>query len=261
VHLEGPDGQRVTTLQPQLQWTGRLWNTVNWLLQLPERERKTDAPAQLVKIMGPYGTLPYTCEAHQAVMLIGAGVGFPSTGSMLRKILDDNAALPAEERKAVCFMWTATKVDQLLLCFPSLLVDLARYVSKKSIEDLKSWLTIKIFVSSFDPGDFLSVNPEKHLSPEGANSETSLRSVREWLLGSDGDSHDEDGTYICQGSLGASFGDVLRCSLFTKEHLVRRQRSLGVCFCGPQDLCSWIRSEQANTLLPVKVQFHSECAG
>lgn len=256
VNLQGADGTTLKALKPELQWTGRLWNLVQWML-LVHGEKGTP-PEQHVRIMGPYGTMPYTCEAHQAVMLIGAGVGFPSTGAMLRKLLHDNLEKPPEERKAVCFMWTASKVDQLLLCFPSLLVDLTRYVHKKSLEDLKSWLTIKIFISSFDAGDFLNIEPGKRLFPESQEMAEKLTVVREWLLGKDGEQEDEDGTYIAQGSLGASFSDILRNSHFTRDEVMKKSQSLGVCFCGPQDLCSWIRHNISSTKLPMKVEFNSE---
>merc|ERR1739844_444311 len=127
---------------------------------------------------------------------------------MLRRLLHDNLDAPKDEKKSVCFMWTASNVDQLLLCFPSLLVDLTRYVNQKSLEDLKSWLTVKIFISSFDAGDFLNIDPTKRLFPESQSMAGDLSKVREWLLGKDGDENDSDGTYIAQGSLGASFADI-----------------------------------------------------
>jgi len=176
---------------------------------------------------------------------------------MLRKLLHDNAELPAEARKSVCFMWTASKVDQLLLCFPSLLVDLAWYVEKRSLEDLKSWLTIKIFISSFDAEDFLSVTPGPRLFPDCPRMAGMLTKVQEWILGKDGVA-DADGTYIAQGSLGASFGDILRCSRFVSREVLEKQRSLGICVCGPKDLCSWMKHETARTRLPVRVEFNCE---
>merc|ERR1719378_1826749 len=99
-------------------------------------------------------------------MLVGAGVGFPSTGSLLRQCLEANLNKDPDLQQAVCFIWSASKVDQLLLCFPNLLVDLTRYVHERSIDELKDWLSIKIFISSFDAGDFLSIDPGKHLFPE-----------------------------------------------------------------------------------------------
>jgi hypothetical protein len=217
---------------------------------------------QEVSMMGPYGTLPFTVASHNNVMLIGAGVGYPSTGAMLRQLLEDNMGKEEGERKAVCFIWTATKIDQLLLCFPSLLADLTRYVNKRSLKELKSWLTVKIFISSFEAGDFLNVNPSEHIFPGSKDMKSALAEVRRWLLGQDNSAgHDEDGTYICQGSLGASFPDVMRNSVFIRDKVVGRQTSLGVCFCGPAALGSWIRSDLANTILPVKVEYNAECAG
>merc|ERR1712079_979342 len=105
-------------------------------------------------------------------MLIGAGVGFPSTGAMLRQLLEDNLHRSEDEQKAVCFIWSASKLDQLLLCFPSLLVDLTKYVHARTkllssgINNLKKWLHIKIFISNFEAGSFLSCNPGKALFPE-----------------------------------------------------------------------------------------------
>jgi len=178
IYLEffGSGAASVKTLHPQLQWTGRLWNLVQSMLHVHGQQGA--APEQSLRIMGPYGTMPYTCDAHQAVMLIGAGVGFPSTGAMLRKLLHDNLSLPAEERKSVCFMWTASKVDQLLLCFPSLLADLTSYVDQKSLEDLKSWLTVKIFISSFNAEDFLRVNPGPRLFPDSERMAGTLTKFR-----------------------------------------------------------------------------------
>jgi len=245
----------VKTLQPQMQWTGRLWNLVQSMLHV--HGQKGTAPGQCVRLMGPYGTMPYTCDAHQAVMLIGGGVGFPSLGAMLRQLLYYNLGLPEERKKPVCFMWTASKVDQLLLCFPSLLVDLTTYVHQKSLQDLKSWLTIKIFISSFDGEDFMRVNPGPRLFPDSKKMESSLAQVQEWILGKDGIG-DADGTYIAQGSLGASFGDILRCSNFTRSEVIEKKRSLGICVCGPKDLCNWIRHEAAVTTLPVPVEFNCE---
>merc|ERR1711897_11354 len=96
--------------------------------------------------------------------LIGAGVGFPSTGAMLRQLLEDNFSKSSDDQKSVCFIWTASKLDQLLLCFPSLLLDLTKYVHKKNsetsgISHLKNWLHIKIFISSFEAGEVLGLSP------------------------------------------------------------------------------------------------------
>jgi len=238
---------------------------VQWLVE--ERGRTGQTPEQKVYIMGPYGTLPWTVSSHPAVMLIGAGVGYPSTGAMLRQTLEDNLHLEEHEQKRVCFMWTASKVDQLLLCFPSLLVDLTRYVHAKGLANLKKWLHVKIFISSFEAGDVLSVNPDKALFVhEDADMSKPLQEVRTWLLGSDvvrdgegQDQIDADGTYIAQGSLGSSFSGILQRSLFTRE-TIKRGQSMGICFCGPPDLMSWLRSDVANTTLPVQVEFQAEVA-
>lgn len=271
--LEGPDGATVRVSQPQAQWTGRLWNTVEWMERMRQEEK--EVPEQVVRIMGPYGTLPYTCDAHNAVMLIGAGIGFPSVSALLGKVLVENMSKPeGEPPKAVCFMWAATRADQLQLCFPQLLVDLTKYVHERSIEELRSWLTVKIFISRFEASCCLTVDPDKRLFPNGGKGmEKALESVRAWLLNRDStevpvandgttdDGADEDGTYVAECSIGAVFGDVLRNGHFTRDHVVAKKNSLGICYCGPSDLCSWIKSEQANTILPVKVEFNSETAG
>lgn len=93
-----------------------------------------------------------------------------------------------------------------------------------------------------------------------------LREVRSWLLNANvkrndsGNFADEHGhgTYIAQGSIGGSFGDVLRCSTFTREKVMKRSNSLGVCFCGPLDLSRWIQFEVENTIFPKTVEFASE---
>jgi len=262
LNLQNEDSLSLKTLKPQMQFTGRLWNMVQWLVE--EKGRADDVPEQSVYIMGPYGTLPWTVEAHRAVMLIGAGVGYPSTGAMLRQILETNVTLPEGEQTRVCFMWTASKVNQLLLCFPSLLVDLTRYVQARGLEDLKKWLHVKIFISSFEAGEFLSVNPSKALfgKAEAEEMQKSLQQVRNWLLGKDtkkdGDEViDADGTYMAQGSLGPSFAGILQRSLFTRE-TVERGDSIGICFCGPAELSTLIRTEVANTNLPIHVEFQSE---
>merc|ERR1711972_962897 len=100
-NLQGEDGLSLKTLKPQMQFTGRLWNMVQWLVE--EKSRAGDAPEQRVYIMGPYGTLPWTVQAHRAVMLIGAGVGYPSTGAMLRQILEDNV-YTASKRTDTCLL-------------------------------------------------------------------------------------------------------------------------------------------------------------
>jgi len=262
-------------LQPQAQWTGQLWNLVQWLVEKTDAQdcggEDTEAHPRLdsehlVRIMGPYGSLPYTCEAHTALLLIGAGVGFPSTVSMLRRILSHNLGSPCDQQKAVCFMWSAASVDQLLLCFPSLLADLARYVNHSSLKDLQQWLTIKIFISEFKAGDFLTVDPGPRLVTEGVEMEAALDEVCRWLLGRSSygsvpsREQEQAGTYIAQGSLGANFADILRCSVFIRDKVVGESRSLGVCFCGPMDLCSWIQSDLANTILPVRTEFACECS-
>jgi NAD(P)H-flavin reductase len=264
VNLTNEDGDSLKISKPQMQFTGRLWNTVQWLVE--EYGRTGEAPEQRVFIMGPYGTLPWTLTSHPAVMLIGAGVGYPSTGAMLRQTLEDNLKLPDHQQRRVCFMWTASKVDQLLLCFPSLLVDLTKYVHARGLDNLKSWLHVKIFISSFEAGDVLSVNPNKALFLEDAEMSRPLQQVRRWLLGADvagdgeaSDQIDEDGTYIAQGSLGSSFSNILQKSLFTRQ-TVERGQSMGVLFCGPPELSSWIRSDVANTTLPIQVEFQAEVA-
>jgi len=268
--LKDEAGTKVKTLKPQMQWTGRLWNIVQHKLEANGKGGK-NIPQHKIHIAGPYGALPWTIEAHQAVMLIGAGVGFPSTGAMLRQLLEDNFMRPPDEQKSVCFIWSASKLDQLLLCFPGLLVDLTKYVHKKNgmftsgISDLKKWLHIKIFISNFEPGEFLSLNPGQALFPEGSNMSKALDEVRAWLLGqevvvnSSGETVDADGTYIAQGSLGASFSKILHNSFFT-QRLVQQERSLGISYCGPPELCSLIRSDVANTILPTKIEFAAEFA-
>merc|ERR1712048_880060 len=257
------DGRSIRTLRPQLQWTGRLWNKVNWLLEKGASEK--DIPSQNVHISGPHGTLPYTIAAHKAVMLIGAGVGYPSTGAMLRQILEDNLTRSVDEKTHVCFMWTASSVSQLLLCFPSLLVDLTKYVHAKGLDDLRSWLHVKIFISNYEAGDFLGVNPTQALFPESQDMAKALETVRFWLLGQeakrdiDGQQIDADGTYIARGSLGASFAGILQRSLFMRT-VSDLGYSLAICFCGPSDLSSWIRKEASNTILPIKVEFAAEVA-
>jgi hypothetical protein len=260
LNLTGKDSSgSAKLLRPQLQWTGRLWNVVQWLLECQSAGRPVEQ--QQVSIMGPYGTMPFTASSHRSLMLIGAGVGFPTTGSMLRQLLSDNLQKQAGEKTAVCFIWTATNVDQLLLCFPSILADLARYVSESSLDDLKSWLTVKIFISHFQAGDFLDIDPGEHIFPDSKAKKGALHQVRTWLLGQDGAGHDEDGTYICEGSLGASFADVLRKSVFIRDEVVKPRKSLGVCFCGPTSLGNWIRADLSNTILPIQVEYNAECAG
>lgn len=265
LRLENPKSSTAfKAMRPQLQWTGKLWNIVWWLEE--RRSKKQAATEQRVHIMGPYGTMPYTCMAHNSVMLVGAGVGFPSMGGMLRSILKENKGKPADQAKKVCFIWTATKVEQLHLCFPCLLADLADYVGNRpnGLKELQAWLTVKIFISSFDATSALTINPGKELCSLDAATQSGLTQVRKWLLGQDGRTAtkgvDEDGTYIASGSLGASFAGILRGSVFIRDHVVTPRQSLGICFCGPPELCSWLRNEVASTLIPVKVEFASECA-
>merc|ERR1711988_49219 len=262
-NLRGEDGISLKTLKPQMQFTGRLWNTVQWLVE--EKASVGSAPEQRVHISGPHGTLPYTVSAHKAVMLIGAGVGYPSTGAMLRQILEDNLTRSETGKTHVCLMWTASSVNQPLLCFPSLLVDLTKYVHAKGLDDMKSWLHVKIFISNYEAGDFLGINPAKALFPESEEMGQALETVRLWLLGAeakrdvDGQQIDADGTYIARGSLGASFSGILRRSLFMRK-ISDLGYSLAICFCGPSDLSSWLRKEAANTVLPIKVEFEAEVA-
>lgn len=291
-------GRKIKVLKPQDQWTGKLWNTVQAMLDGRARGCGT---SKFIQIKGPYGNLPATALAHPALMLVGAGIGFPSTLSMLRRCLNDNITKSADEQQAVCFMWSASKVDQLLLCFPSLLADLAHYVhrygkqsgagSSRGLADLRSWLTIKIFVGEFEAGDFLNVQPGATLFPSDEDMQDALFAVREWLLGPglrakrdalrssqmepcisaalcgqpqqqpQKEHAPNEGTYIAQGSLGGCFGDILRCSSFTREKVMRRPNSLGVCFCGPLDLSSWVEMEVGKTILPRKVEFVSEATG
>merc|ERR1712151_491924 len=174
----GDENRSIRTLRPQTQWTGRLWNNVNWLLERGALDQGINP--QIIHVSGPHGTLPYTIAAHKAVMLIGAGVGYPSTGAMLRQILEDNLTRPEAEQTRVCFMWTASKVNQLLLCFPSLLVDLTRHVHARGLDNLRRWLHVKIFISSFEAGEFLNVNPNKALfgKAEADDMQKPLQDVR-----------------------------------------------------------------------------------
>jgi len=259
VYMEMRRGRdAVQVLPPQAQWTGKLWNTVQWLEGRPQ-----GAAEEAVRIMGPYGIMPYTVDAHKAVMLIGAGVGFPSTGSMLRKLLHDNLD-PGREPKAVCFIWTATNMDQLCLCFPSLMTYLAEYVHERGIKSLQKWLTVKIFISNFKAGEYLEVFPADLLFPKQKEKQKALMEVRKWLLGREvvasgaAQSVDADGTYIAQGSLGANFCDILQRSTFIRDKVIGARSSLGVCFCGPADLAKWIRSELSNTVFPYRVEFAQE---
>jgi hypothetical protein len=289
-------GRKIKVLKPQRQWTGKLWNAVQSML---DQRKDGDMEDFYVNIQGPYGMLNRTAFTYRALMLVGAGVGFPSTGSMLRRCLDSNLEKDPESQQAVCFMWSASKVDQLLLCFPTLLFDLAAYVhkkgngdTKKGLRDLKSWLTIKIFVGNFKAGDFLNVEPPCQGCPDMTKA---LDAVRQWLLGGDmsappvdpvddtagqmsffmrfltrneptvpkesgeDDVEEEDeGTYIAQGSLGGCFGDILRCSTFTRDKVIKEKRSLGICFCGPLELSNWIQVEVNKSVFPKTVEFVSE---
>merc|ERR1712003_339274 len=47
--LQGEDGLSLKTLKPQMQFTGRLWNMVQWLVE--EKSRVGDVPEQRVYIM------------------------------------------------------------------------------------------------------------------------------------------------------------------------------------------------------------------
>jgi len=291
----GDGSGTIKALKPQEQWTGRLWNIVHFLLDSRTRGHCLE---HQVSIMGPYGNLAATAFNHPALMLVGAGVGFPSSGSMLQSCLDRNLHKRADKQQAVCFMWSASKVDQLLLCFPALLTNLTRYVHcrgagnpKQGLQNLMSWLTIKIFVSNFEAGDFLSCTPNVPvLTEDGEEMSASLSLVQGWLLGSTADSehvrqHDPDrresgfltargmlkkraeeeeaelrakDTYVAQGSLSVCFGDILRCSNFTKEKVMKTPNSLGICFCGPMELSNRIESEVNTTVFPKKVEFVSE---
>lgn len=261
LELTDAEGNTVRTLKPQDQWTGKLWN----LIHCKGEDKERHLSDEVVRIMGPYGTLHATCKKHNAVMLIGAGVGFPSVGGMLRQILEDNLAANSVDKKQVCFMWACSKVDQLHLCFPSLLADLSKYVRRSSLQHLREWLTVKIFVSKVVQGDVLNVELDEEVT---STCPDAFEEVKGWLLNSGisakskrGVAFDEDGTYIAQGNLGASFGDILRCSLFIKEKVVEAKRSLGICFCGPLDLCNWLQTDYANTAFPCVREFASECAG
>jgi len=238
--------------KPQEQWTGKLWNLVRAM------QDAGDASDHVVRIMGPYGTLHSTCFNHDAVMLIGAGVGYPSMGAMLRQILEENVladvVATATSKRHVCFIWTCSKVDQLLLCFPSLLADLTRYVQRSSLAKLQEWLTVKIFVGSVGPDDLLAVEPDGDI---GVQMPQALEQVKNWLLGQSV----TDGTYIAKGSLGASFSDILRRSIFVRDKVVKANRSLGVCFCGPLGLCTWLKNDLESTSLPCSYEFACEVAG
>lgn len=214
---------------------------------------------QVVRILGPYGTLHACCFSHNAVMLIGAGVGYPSMGSLLRQILEDNLKAESSSKRHVCFMWTCRKVDQLHLCFPSLLADLTKYVHRSSLADLQQWLTVKIFVGDVGQDDVLAVEPDATI---GKDMTRAFNEVKGWLLRPPGSSsYDEDGTYVAKGSLGACFSDILTCSLFIRNKVLKEGRSLGICFCGPLGLCSWLRNDIECTTVPWTYEFASEVAG
>jgi len=137
IELTDAKGNRMKAGKPQEQWTGKLWNLVRAM------QDAGDASDHVVRVMGPYGTLHSTCFSHDAVMLIGAGVGYPSMGSLLRQILEENLmsdfVSTSAAKRHVCFIWTCSKVDQLLLCFPSLLADLTRYVHRSSLANLQDY--------------------------------------------------------------------------------------------------------------------------
>ena len=59
-------------------------------------------------------------------MIVGAGLGFPCTRGHAAAASVGNLARPAGQQMWVCFIWTAPELDQMLLCCPSLLVDLSR---------------------------------------------------------------------------------------------------------------------------------------
>jgi len=252
MELTDSKGKRMKAGKPQEQWTGKLWNLVRAM------QDAGDASDHVVRIMGPYGTLHSTCFSHDAVMLIGAGVGYPSMGSLLRQILEENLmsdfVATSAAKRHVCFIWTCSKVDQLLLCFPSLLADLTRYVHRSSLARLQDWLTVKIFVGSLGPDDVLAVEPDGNV---GLQMPGALSEVKKWLLGQ----AVKDGTYITRGSLGASFSDILRRSLFMREKVVNEGRSLGICFCGPLGLCTWLKNDIECTSLPCAYEFACEVAG
>lgn len=217
-----------------------------------------DASDHVVRIMGPYGTLHSTCFNNDAVMLIGAGVGYPSMGSLLREMLEESIVADyistAGAKRHVCFIWTCSKVDQLQLCFPSFLADLTRYVHRSSLAKLQEWLTVKIFVGSVGPEDVLAVEPDGDV---GVQMPVALGEVKKWLLGQ----AVNDGTYIARGSLGASFSDIIRRSVFIREKVVNQGRSLGICYCGPLGLCTWLKNDIECTSLPVTYEFACEVAG
>jgi len=264
----------IKLLKPQSQWTGRLWNTVWWLIWLYRQERSTIdfGPALRefqVRLIGPYGTFFHMLEKHRAVMLIGAGDGFPSMSGMLRKCLMDNSGKTDADKKLVCFIWTVPKMEQLALCFPVLLQDLAKYVQRNKsaggISDLKKWLTIKIFISDQDfkvDDAQLAINPEPSTSPRPDDYDDALAEVQQWLLHKDTTraGYDSDGTYIAYGSLGTCFRPIIRNSLFMKKVLEDPKNTLGILYCGPQHLYNWLRSDVANTLFPIEVEFERECA-
>merc|ERR1712032_1063639 len=60
--LTDEGGTKLKTLKPQMQWTGRLWNIVQSMLEASGQGGK-DTPNPAVHIAGPYGTLPWTIEA------------------------------------------------------------------------------------------------------------------------------------------------------------------------------------------------------
>lgn len=253
LELSDASGNAMKVRKPQEQWTGRLWNLVS---ALQDEKGESD---QVVRILGPYGTLHACCFSHNAVMLIGAGVGYPSMGSLLRQILEDNLKAESSSKRHVCFMWTCRKVDQLHLCFPSLLADLTKYVHRSSLADLQQWLTVKIFVGDVGQDDVLAVEPDATI---GKDMTRAFNEVKGWLLRPPGSSsYDEDGTYVAKGSLGACFSDILTCSLFIRNKVLKEGRSLGICFCGPLGLCSWLRNDIECTTVPWTYEFASEVAG
>lgn len=263
--LVAKDKSKLKVMKPQLQFTGRLFNVIQAMMDRNGSmvgKRHTKEMESKISIMGPFGTLPWIVEKHKSLILFGKGVGLSTIGAMLRKILADNLKQPTDEkRKHVCVIWNASRMDQLQIHFPALLADLTRYVNVTSLKVLKSWLRVKIFIKSFEAYDYLTTTPSEALFPEGHAMHNSLASVRNWLVGDGGMSsgHQMDGTYITQGAmLGVGFVNIIRRSMFIRE-CIKRRNSLGICYCGPPDLCAWLRHDLANTIFPMEVDFDSEC--
>ena len=83
----------------------------------------------------------------------------------------------AGAKRHVCFIWTCSKVDQLQLCFPSLLADLTRHVHRSSLAKLQEWLTVEISVGSVGPEDVLAVEPDGDV---GVQMPVALGEVKKW---------------------------------------------------------------------------------